>query len=101
MTATAVAVAVLLALGVGAVLLSSLGLLLMRDVFDRLHYLGPAATLGPLAVGAAVLVEHSSAQAVITVILIAGAMLLAAPVLTHATARAAHVRRQARTEEGP
>ncbi len=99
MTASALTVAVLLALGVGVVLLSSLGLLLMRDVFDRLHFLGPAATLGPLAIAAAVLVEHSSAQAVLMVVLVAVVLIITAPVLTHATARAAHVRREAQPEE--
>ena len=38
--------------------------------YDRLHYLGPAATLGPVLIVAAVLVRHSSAQACIKAVLI-------------------------------
>ena len=64
----------------------------MRNAFDRLHYLGPAATLGPVLLGAAVLVRHSSAQACIKAVLIVGLLLLINPVLTHVTARAARIR---------
>ncbi len=88
-----VIVAVFLVLGVGIELLSCLGVLLMRDVFDRLHYVGPASVLGPLAIMIAVLVEESFSTAGIMAILIALSLMITGPVLTHATARAARVRR--------
>lgn len=92
MSAAGITVTVLLAVAVGVELLCCLGVLVMDSVFDRLHYLGPATTLGPLALVLAVLVQHSSAQAVIKVLLIGMTLLATGPVLTHATARAARVR---------
>ena len=65
MSISEVIVMVLLAAGTAVELLSCLGLLAMRNAFDRLHYLSPAATVGPVLLGAAVLVRHSSAQACI------------------------------------
>ena len=92
MSVSALVVALLLAVAVGIELLCCLGVLVMRDVFDRLHYLGPATTLGPLALVVAVLVEHSSAQAIIKILLIGMVLIFTGPVLTHAIARAARVR---------
>lgn len=96
-----VIVAVFLVLGVGIELLSCLGVLLMRDVFDRLHYVGPASVLGPLAIMIAVLVEESFSTAGIMAILIALSLMITGPVLTHATARAARVRRLGQWQPKP
>lgn len=93
MNAADISVMVLLALGVAVELLCCLGLVLMSDAYNRLHYLGPAATLGPFLFAAAVLVHHSSAQACIKIVLIVGFVWLINPVLTHATARAIRIRR--------
>jgi multicomponent Na+:H+ antiporter subunit G len=84
---------VLLALGVSIELLSCLGLLVMDTVFDRLHYVGPAATLGPIAIAGAVLLEEGISTAGLKAILIAVVLVGVGPVVTHATARAARVRR--------
>ena len=84
---------VLLALGVGIELLSCLGLLVMDTVFDRLHYIGPAAALGPIAIAGAVLLEEGISTAGLKAILIAAVLAGIGPVVTHATARAARVRR--------
>ena len=84
---------VLLALGVGIELLSCLGLLVMNNVFDRLHYVGPAATLGPIAIAGAVLLEEGISTAGLKAVLIAVVLVGVGPVVTHATARAARVRR--------
>jgi len=96
-----VLVVVLLGFGVTVEVLCALGVLLMRNSFDRLHYLGPATLLGPLAVAAAVLVDASDTQARIKAVLIALILLATGPILTHATARAARVRQFGRlhTEE--
>jgi monovalent cation/proton antiporter MnhG/PhaG subunit len=88
-----VAVAVLLVLGVGVELGCAVGVLVMRDAYDRLHYTAPATTLGPLAIAAAIVVQESFSQAGVKAILVALALLVTNPVLTHATARAARVRR--------
>ena len=83
---------VLLALGVGIELLSCLGLLVMDHVFDRLHYVGPAAALGPITIAGAVLLEEGISTAGLKAALIAIVLVGIGPVVTHATARAARVR---------
>jgi monovalent cation/proton antiporter MnhG/PhaG subunit len=91
-TAREVAVAVLLALGVAVELVCCVGVLAMRDAYDKLHYTAPATTVGPLAIALAVVVQESFSQAGIKALLIFLALLVTNPVLTHATARAARVR---------
>jgi monovalent cation/proton antiporter MnhG/PhaG subunit len=86
------AVLVLLAFGVGVTLLSCLGVLVMRDPYDRLHYTGPAAVLAPVAIAAAVVLEEQLSAAGIKALLIALVLVVTNPVLGHATARAARIR---------
>lgn len=101
MTWQTIVAAVLLIVGIGVELLACLGLLVMTDLFDRLHYLGPAAALGPVAVAAAVLFVEGGSTAGIKAILIAAVLVGIGPVLTHATARAARVRRFGHWNEQP
>ena len=61
MSARTASADVLLALGVLAELLCVLGVVWMRDALDRLHFAGAGTTVGPLLVGAAVLVNGSPA----------------------------------------
>ncbi|HET7589522.1 MAG TPA: monovalent cation/H(+) antiporter subunit G [Solirubrobacterales bacterium] len=82
----------LLALGVGLQLLSCLGLLVMRDTYARLHYLGPA-TFGVLAIAAAVFVEEPFSMIGEKALLAALFLLATGPVLVHVTARTARSRR--------
>ena len=86
------AVVVLLAFGVGVTLLSCLGVLVMRDPYDRLHYTGPAAVLAPVAIAAAVVLEERLSAAGIKALLVALVLVVTNPVLGHATARAARIR---------
>jgi monovalent cation/proton antiporter MnhG/PhaG subunit len=88
----AAAVTVLLTFGIGVELLCGVGMWVMKDVFDRLHYLGPASSLGPLAIGAAVLVQEGLGQPTIKSALVVLLTLVTSPVLSHATGRAARVR---------
>jgi monovalent cation/proton antiporter MnhG/PhaG subunit len=101
-TAREVAVAALLTLGVAVELVCCVGVLVMRDAYDKLHYTAPATTVGALAIALAVVVQESLSQAGIKALLIFLALLVTNPVLTHATARAARVRQlgtwQARPE---
>ncbi len=92
MTARQVAVAVLLTLGVGVELACCVGVLVMRDAYDKLHYTAPATTIGSLAIAAAVVVSAPLSQAAVKALLVFLALLVTNPVLTHATARAARVR---------
>jgi multicomponent Na+:H+ antiporter subunit G len=82
----------LLFVGVGTEILCCIGVVVARDVFDRLHFVGPASTLGPVAIGAAVVVEAPLEQAGVKSIIVVLVLVLINPVLTHATARAARVR---------
>lgn len=95
MSVREITVAVLLGFGVLIELLSAVGMLAMRNPFDRLHYLAPATTLGPLAIAVAVLVAEADAQAKIKSVLVVVVLLVSGPILTHATARASWTRLQA------
>jgi multicomponent Na+:H+ antiporter subunit G len=83
---------VLVGVGVGAQVFVCLGVLLMRDALDRLHYTG-ALTAAALLVGAAVLVRESFSLIGDRAIIVAVLVLVTNPVLTHATGRALHRRR--------
>ncbi len=99
------AIDVLVAAGVAGELLCCLGLVLMRNVFDRLHYAMASTTVPPFLIAAAVVVEEDWTQPGINALLIAVALFLINPVLANATARAARARRfgqvEARPEERP
>ena len=86
------AIAVLLVLGVGVELACCVGVLVMRDAYDRLHYTAPATTVGALAIAAAIVLQESLSAAGVKALLVALALLVTNPVLTHATARAARIR---------
>jgi monovalent cation/proton antiporter MnhG/PhaG subunit len=82
---------ILLIAGVGLELLAVLGLAAMRDVYDRLHYVGLAG-FGALLVGISILVRESWSligdKALATGLL----LVLLSPVLVHATARSFRTR---------
>ena len=84
-------VTVLLAIGVVVELVAVLGVTVMRDVFDRIHYVG-LASFGALFVGAAILVRESWSligdKALVTGLVLA----MLCPVMVHATARSFRTR---------
>lgn len=83
---------VLLVLGVAVMWMSSLGVLAMRTVYDRLHYLGPASTLGALLFGVAMAVQEGGKSEGLKGLF--GMLLFAilSPLVTHAIALAARTR---------
>ena len=89
MTTRALLVDVFLVLGVGCQLVCCVGVVAMRNVFDRLHYAAAGTTLGPVLIGAAVLIRESVSAAGLETILTVALVFLLNPVLTIATARAA------------
>jgi multicomponent Na+:H+ antiporter subunit G len=91
-----VAVAVLLGVAGVSVVISCLGVLVMRDPLDRLHFTAPAGVLAPVAVAAAVLVEEPLSSAGIKAVIVALLLIVTTPVLSHATARAARIREHGR-----
>jgi len=80
---------VLLAAGVGAELICCLGVLLMRNAFDRLHYSSAATTVGAVLIGAAVFVRESVSAGGLETIAVVALLFLLNPVVLIATARAA------------
>jgi monovalent cation/proton antiporter MnhG/PhaG subunit len=100
MTPASIAVAALLTFGVAVELACCVGVLVMDDAYDKLHYLGPATIVGPLAIAAAVVVRESLSQAGIKALLTAGLLIVASPVLSHATARALYIRQRDHIEGG-
>lgn len=89
-----VAVDVLLGLAVLVTAAASVGVLVMRDASQKLHYVTPISVVAPVLVALAVLVRSGasdrSAVAWLTVLF----LVLASPVLSHATMRAARIRTQ-------
>jgi multisubunit Na+/H+ antiporter MnhG subunit len=89
MKASDILVDVFLTLGVGVQAVCCLGVLVMRSAFDRLHYAGAGTILGPLLVGAAVLVRQTTSAAGIETVATMVLLVLLGPALVLATARAA------------
>jgi multicomponent Na+:H+ antiporter subunit G len=87
-------VALLLLIGVLGFAFTSLGVLLARDALDQIHYLAPGSLIGSVAICAAVLLHDGFSQAGVKAIFIAIILLLTNPVLSHAIARAARIRRK-------
>jgi monovalent cation/proton antiporter MnhG/PhaG subunit len=94
MDLTTLAVGVLVGFGVAVELVCCVGVVVMRDVYDKLHFTGPATILGPLALAGAIVVQEGLNQAGVKAVLIASLLLVANPVLTHATGRALYIRQR-------
>ena len=90
----------LLIIGVGTELLCCVGILTMRNVYNRLHFTGLAALVGPITITAAVLSQEGLSQAGIKAILITLMLLIVNPILTHTTARAIYLREIAEHASG-
>jgi monovalent cation/proton antiporter MnhG/PhaG subunit len=80
----------LLIAGVALEVVASLGVLAMRNVFDRLHYLGPAS-LGGILIAAAVWAAEGPSFISVKATLLAAFLLIASPTLVHVSARAARI----------
>jgi multicomponent Na+:H+ antiporter subunit G len=88
-----IAVTALLTLGVVAQLTGVVGVLVGGNVYDRLHFTGPASIFGALAFALAVVLDEGPlSQAGLKSTLVALLLLSLNPILVHATARAAYIR---------
>lgn len=86
-----VAAVVVLIAGVGIQVLAVLGVVVMRDAYDRLHYVGLAG-FGALLVGGAVTLR-SGLSLLGDKALLTGVVLVAlSPVVVHTTARSLRIR---------
>ena len=83
-----IAVNFFLWLGVALVLISCIGVLAFSDAYDRLHFSSPA-TLGALCIAIAVVIHEDFSLIGNKAIAIAVFILIASPLLAHATGRAA------------
>ncbi len=83
-------------IGVGClcVLASVLGLLLLRDPYERLHVLGPAAIGGALPITAAVVLEQGNSAWGIKTMLTALILCVFSPLVAHAIGRAIRLERR-------
>jgi len=87
-----VVVDVLLAIGVMVQVLACVGVLVMRDAYQRLPYAAAATTRGPVAIAAAIVVREALAETGLEATLTAAVLLASGALLTHATGRAGRIR---------
>jgi len=92
MNAATLAVTVLLAIAVLVSLICCAALVIVKDVFSRMHFLAPITCISMPALLAAVVVQEGWGQATLKTILVLFVLLMVNAVLTHATARAARIR---------
>lgn len=85
-------IALLLALTVGLTLFCSLGLLVMRSPYERLHFVTPPASLGAAFLALAIVLDGESLAASMKALAIAALLLVSNGVVSHVTARAARIR---------
>jgi monovalent cation/proton antiporter MnhG/PhaG subunit len=90
---------VLLIVGCGIELLAVLGLCVMRDTYDRLHYVGLIA-YGALFVAIAVVFRESFSLIGDKALLVAAILIVTGPVLVHTTMRSMLIRERGDWREG-
>ena len=83
---------VLLGLAVLVVLSASVGVLVMRDAYQKLHFVTPAALVAPALVALAVFVQMDLYENTGETFLALAFMAIAGPYLSHATVRAIRIR---------
>ena len=92
MSAGTITVEVLLAIGILIALLCCLAVPVMKNRYERLHFMAPVSTVSVTLILIAVIVQEGWGQATIKMVLILLALVFTNAVLAHATARAARVR---------
>ena len=90
---------ILLIAGCGLEVLAVLGVVVMRDVYDRLHYVGLAG-YGALLVAVAIVVRESFSLIGDKALATAAVLVLLGPVLAHATARSLRIRERGDWRKG-
>jgi multisubunit Na+/H+ antiporter MnhG subunit len=86
-----VVAAILLISGGAIELLAVLGMCTMRDVYDRLHYVGLAG-FGAVLVAGAIVVHESFSLIGDKALLVALVLIMSGPVLVHTTVRSFRIR---------
>jgi monovalent cation/proton antiporter MnhG/PhaG subunit len=98
-SASHVIATVLLVAGVALEMFAVLGLVVMRDIYDRLHYVGLAG-YGALLISIAILVRESFSLIGDKALATGVVLLLIGPVLVHTTARSFRTREAGDWREG-
>jgi multisubunit Na+/H+ antiporter MnhG subunit len=93
------ATTVLLIAGVALQLFGVLGLVVMRNVYDRLHYVGLAG-YGALLIGVSILVRESWSLIGDKALLTGAVLALIGPALVHTTMRSLRTRERGDWREG-
>jgi monovalent cation/proton antiporter MnhG/PhaG subunit len=88
----AIVVDVLVAVAVTLNLASAIGVMVMRDCYQRLHFVAPPASLAPLLLTIALFIGVDDKQAGWKMLLLLLLVNATNGVVTHATARAARIR---------
>ena len=83
---------ILLGLAVLIVLASAVGVLVMRDAYQKLHFVTPAALVAPALVALALMVQHGVYEMTGEAFLALFFMVIAGPFISHATIRAIRIR---------
>lgn len=92
MTARHVTADILLVLAVLVVLASCVGVLVMRGVYAKLHFLTPVSLVAPFLVAVAIGVQMGLRENTADSWLMLAFLVLSGPFLSHATLRAARIR---------
>lgn len=85
-------VIVLLVLTLGLTIFCSLGLVVMRTSYERLHFITPPAAVGSFLLTIAVFVAEPQIVAGLKTLVIAFLLIFSNAVVSHATARAIRIR---------
>ena len=83
---------IFLGLAVATVLASAVGVLVMGDVYQKIHFVTPAALVAPVLVTLAVFVHAGFSATTTEALIVLLFMVIAGPFLSHATMRAARIR---------
>lgn len=94
-------VGILIGIAVALAIICSVGVMVMRDPFQRLHFSAVVVTFSTLLIAIAVWVEEKDPQARIKVVLIGLILFVMNSVLTAATAKAVRVQQQGHWEPHP
>ena len=87
-----IAIDVLLGFAVVVTVLSAIGVAVMRDPLQKLHYIAPPASLGVLCIVMALFIGEQQKLAIGKAVLVAVLLFFMNAVITHATALAHYVR---------
>lgn len=90
---------VLLGVGVVLELFAVLGVVVMRDAYDRVHYVGVAG-YGALLIGISILVRESWSLIGDKALATGAVLVVVGPVLAHTTARSFRTRKRGDWREG-